>query len=299
MPTIYRPARPEDLETTDRLVVSTINDLTERHGFGPMAVPSHPQFQLFSLSDDSAGLWVAEEGQEIVGFAWSWACEHLWFLAQLFVSRDRQGEGIGDELIRRTFAHADFSGAKARALITFTFNRVSQGLYIRHGLLPRFPIYLLSCPVETLSLRDRGPLFKLKLLTADEEDCDALGRLDRATLGVSRAKHHRFLMQDGSSQAVGLYKGTRCVGYFYLKDGHIGPMGVEAIGDVASAFEHALVYASRSGASKISAFVPGASGAALRIAMERGMRIALPMLLMSDREFGDWQRYFPRNPGFM
>jgi hypothetical protein len=38
---------------------------------------------------------------------------------------------------------------------------------------------------------------------------------------------------------------------------------------------------------------------ALRIAVEHGMRIIFPMLLMSTREFGDWRGYLPRNPGFM
>jgi hypothetical protein len=43
----------------------------------------------------------------------------------------------------------------------------------------------------------------------------------------------------------------------------------------------------------------GASEAALRIAVEHGMRITFPMLLMSTRDFGDWSGYLPRNPGFM
>jgi hypothetical protein len=68
----YRPARSQDLATTDALVVASINDLTERHGFGPMTSPSPPRFQLFSLEDDPEGLWVAEEDGTIVGFAWSW-----------------------------------------------------------------------------------------------------------------------------------------------------------------------------------------------------------------------------------
>ncbi|WP_312012308.1 MULTISPECIES: GNAT family N-acetyltransferase [unclassified Bradyrhizobium] len=70
---------------------------------------------------------MAEEAGEILGFAWSWVCGDLWFLAQLFVSPDHQGRSIGSELLKRTFEHAKNSGATNRALITFTFNTVSQG----------------------------------------------------------------------------------------------------------------------------------------------------------------------------
>jgi hypothetical protein len=48
----------------------------------------------------------------------------------------------------------------------------------------------------------------------------------------------------------------------------------------------------------VSAFLPGVSDA-LGIAVEHGMRITFPMVLLSTRDFGDWTRYLPRNPGFM
>jgi ribosomal protein S18 acetylase RimI-like enzyme len=137
MSLVYRPAQAEDLPTTDALVVASINDLTERHGFGSMATASPPAFQLFSIKNDPVGLWVAEDGGEILGFAWSWVCGDLWFLAQLFVNPAQQGRGIGNELLKLTLEHARKSKAVHRALITFTFNRVSQGLYIQHGLFPR------------------------------------------------------------------------------------------------------------------------------------------------------------------
>src|SRR3979490_902276 len=160
MPITYRPAREADLERSDRLVVASINDLTQRHGFGPMAASRPPNFQLFSLKDDAGGLWVAEEADEILGFAWSWACGDLWFLAQLFVSPGHQGSGIGNELLKRTFEHAQKSGAANKALITFSSNTVSQGLYIRHGLFPRFPIYNFSVARERLIGRLPGPQFR-------------------------------------------------------------------------------------------------------------------------------------------
>src|SRR4051794_37717446 len=133
MPTTCRPARLEDLDAVDTLVVSSINDLTERHGFGPMASRSPPRFQTSCLEDDPRGLWTAEDDGEIVGFAWSWACEDFWFLAQLFVQPGLQSGGIGRRLLAHALEHADAVGARNRALITFAFNTVSQGLYIQHG----------------------------------------------------------------------------------------------------------------------------------------------------------------------
>ena len=69
MSLVYRPAQAEELERAEALVVASINDLTERHGFGSMATASPPNFQLFSLKDDPDGLWVAEDGNDILGFA--------------------------------------------------------------------------------------------------------------------------------------------------------------------------------------------------------------------------------------
>jgi hypothetical protein len=60
-----------------------------------------------------------------------------------------------------------------------------------------------------------------------------------------------------------------------------------------------LSFAARSSSPSISAFVPGASEPALKAAIDLGMRITFPMLLMSNQQFGDWVSYLPRNPGFM
>ena len=128
MPLIVRPARADDLDRANALVVGSMNDLSVRHGFGPMASVRPPVFLQFSLRDDPDGLWIAEDAGEILGFAFSWVCGELWFLAQLFVAPGEQGRGIGQELLRRTWQHAETAGATNKALITFTFNTVSQGL---------------------------------------------------------------------------------------------------------------------------------------------------------------------------
>ena len=87
------------------------------------------------------------------GFAFSWVCGDLWFLAELFVSPDRQGRGIGHELLKRTLDHAQRRVPRNTALITFTFNTVSQGLYIRHGLFHAFRSTISMSPARPLAGR--------------------------------------------------------------------------------------------------------------------------------------------------
>jgi GNAT superfamily N-acetyltransferase len=299
MAVVCRPARMDDLTRADEIVVASINELTERRGFGKMTSSHPPNFQAFSLRDDSEGLWVADDDGELIGFAWSWVCGELWFLAQLFVAPDRQSDGIGNQLISKTFAHAEMRGASIKALITFTFNNVSQGLYIRHGLFPRFPIYMVSVPRDCLASRLAEPRLRLESLTAKTARFDELAVIDVRALSVSREKHHRYLLGDSTTSGFTIHAGSECVGYVYVSEGHIGPLAVRRPDLVGPAFATALSFAARSNSANVSAFVPGASEPALTAATEHGMRLTFPMLLMSNRQFGDWVSYLPRNPGFM
>jgi len=305
MPVLYRPAQAQDLERADALVVASINNLTERHGFGAIAA-SHPtHFQSFSLKDDARGLWIAEEAGNILGFAWSWVCDDLWFLAQLFVSPDQQGRGIGNELLKRTLDHAEQAGAASKALITFSFNTVSQGLYMRHGLFPRCPIYNVSIARDRLAGLLKGapkdhPRLRHQPLEETDGHLHNLVRIDRQALGVSREKHHRYLLNDSATNAIGLYDRDDCIGYAYISTtGHIGPLAVMRPDLLDTAFKTALNVAATGGSSQVSAFLPGTADAALSTAIGHGMRITLPMVLMATRDLRDWSRYLPRNPGFM
>ncbi len=299
MAVVCRPARMDDLRRADEIVVASINELTERRGFGKMASSHPPNFQAFSLKDDAHGLWIAEDDGELIGFAWSWVCDELWFLAQLFVAPRRQSDGIGNQLISKTLAHAQTRGTSIKALITFTFNNVSQGLYIRHGLFPQFPIYMVSVPRDSLASRLSGPRLHLEPLTANTSRFEELRLIDLSTLSVSREKHHRYLLEDTRTSGFTIHVGNEIVGYVYISDGHIGPLAVRRPDLVGPAFATALSFAARSNSPSISAFVPGASEPALQTATDHGMRITFPMLLMSTRQFGDWVSYLPRNPGFM
>jgi ribosomal protein S18 acetylase RimI-like enzyme len=299
MPLVFRPARADELARAEELVARSINDLTERHGFGPIATLRPPDFQLFSLKDDPDGLWVAEDDGEIVGFALSWVCGSLWFLAELFVAPGHQGRGVGNELLARTFEHARKAGATNKSLITFTFNVVSQGLYIRHGLFPRLPIYLVSATRDTLRTSLSGEKLRTTPIEPKSSHLRTLTQFDVSALGISREKHHRYLYNDGTMKGVFLHDGDDCIGYAYTSTiGHVGPLAVAQPHLMEAAFRTAVDLVAAGGAVQASAFLPGVSEA-LGIALKHHMRIACPMVLVSTRDFGDWTRYLPRNPGFM
>lgn len=299
MSLVFRPASVDELAHAEELVVRSINDLTTRHGFGAIATSRTPDFQAFCLRDDPRGAWLAEDDGEIAGFALSWVCDRLWFLAELFVAPGRQGQGIGNELLERTLQHASHAGAIDKSLITFAFNVVSQGLYVRHGLLPRLPIHLCSAERASLARHAQGPALRTMPIRKTAADLETLRQIDVATLGVSREKHHRYLLDDSTMEGVFLEEGGECVGYAYVAaTGHIGPLAVLHTGAVPGAFRAALAMAIAGNAKRISVFVPGTSDA-LAITASQGMRFALPMVLMSTRDCGDWTRYLPRNPGFM
>ncbi len=296
----FRRARADEMKQAQELVIRSINDLTERHGFGPVASARPLDFQLFSRKDDTDGLWVAEADGEMLGFAFSWVSGDFWFLAELFVSPAQQGRKVGSELLMRTFDHARKAGVCNKALITFTFNTVSRALYIRHGLFPRLPIYFFSATRAALRTDQPGAELRIVRLENANMHRDELERLDRSALGFSRAKHHAFLLGDAATKGALLYVDDDCVGYAYVNAvGHIGPVAVARPDSMGAAFKAALRLAAETGAAQVSAFLPGVNTSALGSALGHGMRMSFPMVLVSEHDFGDWTRYLPRNPGFM
>jgi hypothetical protein len=224
----------------------------------------------------------------------------VWFLAQLFVEPVQQGRGIGNELLKLTLEHARKSGAAHKALITFSFNRVSQGLYIRHGLFPKIPIYFFGAERKRIMAGLPDPPFHSIAIDDTAEHMKRLAEIDARAVGVAREKHHRYLLNEPATMGVMLYAGSECIGYTYISsNGHIGPLAVTRADVLGDAFTTALKMAAGGSSERLSAFLPGTCNSALSLAVNYGMRITFPMLLMASPGYGDWTQYLPRNPGFM
>jgi GNAT superfamily N-acetyltransferase len=294
-----RPARLDDLPSAMAVVAEAFNDVNRRHETEDFVATLGTGFAAFSLNDDPAGLWVAEEKNEIIGFGFSWTADRLWFLADLFVRPQWQASGIGRVLMRHTLAQAEASGAEVRALITFAFNRSSIGLYMRQGLFPRIPLFKLAASRSTFS--PRPVQSSLRMERIGQGDLAALDTIDRSALDLERGKHHRFLATDeGSTGLIFFDAQDRPAAYAYVAaDGHVGPIAASSTAHMPEVAHRALAIAAEQKADKVSIFLPGVAEAALTAALEAGLRIQRSMVLMSSRPFGDWTRYAPSDPGFM
>src|SRR5262249_13554662 len=149
------------------------------------------------------------------------------------------------------------------------------------------PIYMFNADRKALANAGSDARVEFRRAEATGSHMGALAALDASALGVSREKHHKYLLNDQTMKGFLLYDGDDCIGYVYVAStGHVGPLAVTRRDVMAPAFRGALRIAAESESDQISAFLPGNCDAALRVAADHRMRITFPMVLVSDREFG-------------
>ena len=296
----YRPARPADLEDAARVVLEAGNDLRIRHGFSPGSGPQPPHFQKFCLAQDPDGLWIAERRGAIVGFGFSWMVHKFWYLAQLFIKPDIQAKSVGQSLLSKTLQQAQRNGADNRALITFSYNTASTGLYIKNGLYPREPLYRMVAPAAAVEQKITATDYRASSIEPSTQPGDWIRRLDQELLGFSRDSHHAFLLGGFAARAIRIEHAGRPAGYAYISaQGHVGPLAVAVDADPGNVVGAALGCALEARPKQLSMIVPGRADRILRAVGALGFRIEEPYVLMSAQPFGNWSNYLPSSPGYL
>ena len=295
----YRPAKFEDLEDAERVVQAAGNELRVRNGRQPWPAPPSIAFPEFCLAEDPDGLWVAERGDTIVGFGFSWITETFWFLSQLFVRPETQAKGVGQALLSKTLMQAQRNGATNRALITPAYNIASTGLYLNNGLYPREPLYRMAAPAQAVaqSLVDAG--YDATPIAPWPEPREWMAAIDEALLGLRRDLHHRFLL-GGAARGVRVERAGAPAGYAYISaEGHVGPLAIAPNADAKAVVVTALRCALEGGPGQVSMMVPGRAEIVMQAVLGLGFRIDDSYVLMTSRPFGNWCSYLPRTPGFL
>jgi hypothetical protein len=313
-----RRATPDDLEACAAVWAAGLDGYGARVGRPLMPAPPASIVPLLGhlRATDPERFVVALRGvpgedDRIAAFVSAVVRADVWFLSMLFVHPAEQARGLGRTLLAEVMpAPGD---PVRRATCTDAAQPISNGLYARHGIVPRMPVLELvgrpdparlaslpagvrAVPFEVLGGVDGGHLAAASGGEGEGEGgflAAAVAALDLATLGYAHPEDHAVLDRLGRLGYLYTADDGRAVGYGYASpSGRVGPVAVEDEELLPGVLGHLLAAVPAAGVH--AAWVPGAAGRAVTALLEAGLRLEdFPALLCWDRPFADFSRYVP------
>jgi hypothetical protein len=290
----YRRATPEDAVACHDLMWESVTDLGRRQGT-PLEGSAAEWWKSAEslhrhLAQVAAEWWVAEENGSgrLVGFARSIERDGLLELTEFFVRPDQQARGVGKELLGRAFPER--RGA-VRSIVATSDVR-AQARYYAAGTVARFPIFTL-----TGSPADPEPAPELVAEPIEPGPAvEAQREIERSVLGHRRSDDEIEWLLD--RRRGHLYRrGGQAVGFSFLGSDGAGPMAALEPSDLPAILLHAEGVARTLGVQRLELQVPGPNAVAVRYLTARRYRFD-PWInfLMSDRQFGQFDRFIPFGP---
>jgi GNAT superfamily N-acetyltransferase len=275
-----------------------ITDLARRHG-APMQGSAEDWWPgsawLFTyLSHAAAEWWVAEdEAGAIVGYARSLERGGLLELTEFFVHPGLQARGVGRALLARAFPPGR---GEVRSIIATTDVR-ALGRYYAADTVARCPILTLT---GTPGATDwTGELEAEPVDAAAPAQLAELAAIERAVLGYPRGEAElRWIL--GEREGYLYRRAGAPVGFAFVGHDGAGPVAARAVEDIGALLAHVEGRAHALGADSLALQVPGLNAVAVRHLLARGFRIdPWVNLLMSDRPFGQFDRFIAFSPTFL
>jgi GNAT superfamily N-acetyltransferase len=293
-PVGYRRATWDDMVACHELMWASVTDLGRRQGT-PLEgratdwwASSEPIHRL--LAQIAAEWWVAEEtgSGQLVGFARSIERDGLFELTEFFVRPDVQSQGVGKALLERAFP----AGRGTVRSIVATSDVRAQARYYAAGTVARFPLFTLGGAPG-----DPEPIPEVTAQPIDgERAIQAQREIELTVLGHRRSDDEiRWLLD---RRRGNLYRrGDRLIGFSFLGRDGSGPMAVLEPSDLPAVLLHVESLARSIGLERLELQVPAPNDVAIRHLMGRRYRFdSWINILMSDRLFGQFDRFIPFSP---
>ncbi len=190
---LIRPMRPDDVPAAERLSAESFLDLDLRTA--PAGAPV-PTLRAPARADvwvartrhlvttDPGGCWVAEDETGIVGLATSLVRETTWILAGYAVRPDRQGDGIGRQLLAAALHHG-------RACLHGMLAASADPAALRHYRAAGFAFQPQMHLTGTVDRSAIPVVTKVREGTA--ADTELMDSVDRRTRGAGHGPDHPFM----------------------------------------------------------------------------------------------------------
>jgi GNAT superfamily N-acetyltransferase len=156
--TVRGPERPQlrDIEALNRLFSEAFTDRYRQDGLAGVRVPFlNPAVWEYAIAGAGEGAMVWRDSRgDLVAFLLAHCSGTEGWMGPLAVRPDRQGEGLGREILRAGMAWLEASGARSIGLETMPRTMENIGFYAAHGFLPG----ALTITLQRRAPRRRGPL---------------------------------------------------------------------------------------------------------------------------------------------
>lgn len=283
----FRRLRREEVPIAADVFLVSLAELARQHGLpAPVSYTREAVIPVYEHLFDTGLFEVAELDGKIVGIAAATVREAHWFLAMFWVLPEHKLRGIGRPLLERIQRLGDEQGASLRCVWS-SIDFAAIASYLKLGMLPLGPIFTFSGPPRTLPATPQ----EVRLTELDLPHATAI---DRVVLGVAREQDHAFF-RARQFKGYQVEIDQRKVGYFYVKDGAIGPAAWQDPESGEALLSHALQQASAE-APQVKLIALGLNQTAIRCALAAGLRLVSTAHLLSSSAFGKLDCYLPSGP---
>ena len=293
----YRKGTVDDSYAVFQVFTQSIMDLGTRTntmaitgGNDPQILQSlwqrrQPMFEF--LARDAAQFWVAERGDQIVGYARSLEHDGVMDLTEFFVLPNQQSGGVGRALLGRAFPK---SAARYRVIVA-TLDERALIRYLNAGVYGRFPIKYFYRKAEKVNLKTDLHAEPMRL----DAHLQDINRIDQQVIGHVRGTIHRWL---ASTREGYVYKRAgNVVGYGYVGGGH-GPFAVLNENDLPAVLAYTESLLAERG-EEFGAETPLINRKAIEYFTERRYQMdSFTVLFMSNEPFGKFENYLCFSPIF-
>ena len=273
----YRRAIPADTERLGTIAYEAFYKVSTEHNFPP-DLPT-PEvgigFAGMLIGRDDIFSVVAENGK-ILGSNFLWESDEIDGVGPITVDPAEQNSSIGRELMERVIKRSSEKGKAGIRLVQAAYHNRSLALYTKLGFDVVEPLSAINGNPFTAEVENRT----VRPLTA--QDVEAANKLCIATHGVSRRNEIAGAAQAGSGIVV--ENNGKLTGYSTVP-GFFGHAVAKTNDDL-----RAMIGSGREIAGP-GLLLPTRNGELLRWCFENGLRIVMPLSLMSK---GYYQT--PRSP---
>ena len=287
MKPIYRRLRREEVPIAAELFLISLGELARRHGLpAPVSYTAASVVPAYEHLFETGIFEVAELDGKIVGIAAAVVHDAIWYLAMFWVLPEHKLQGIGRPLLERVQRLGDEQGARVRCVwSSVDFTAIAS--YLKLGMMPAGPIFTFSGALQKPPTAH--PEARLRELDAQQASA-----IDRVVRGAARERDHAFWRGRGMP-AYQLEIAQRVAGYFYVKDGVIGPAAWLDPSSGDALLSHALQQASAQ-APEVKLVALGVNQTAIRQATSAGLRLVSASHFLSSAAFGKLDCYLPSGP---